>query len=280
MITSLLIHYLGDGEIPIYDTEVGGQYFTLNYNDEDPPTSHWEPRRAHSARVIIPLSVDLTVRYLAGLLPDWLLGLDDLGVDGSLIFSIRSLCDLPPFGLWTCSGLGFLPGNNCRNAYPLDGSRAEDLILHVCREPRGENFNGLHPVIRAMFADRIANREALELERQQETEALAKSRVLLEQFLTDDQQEELTMTGAFHVRGEDRRIYRVRKGYAHNVDLIENGEPTRRYCIISKESMPIYDQMLGQKLLLEKNVGEFLRLANFTDRAPAQGAWLAHQADL
>jgi hypothetical protein len=63
------------------------------------------------------------------------------------------------------------------------------------------------------------------------------------------------------------------------VDLIENGEPTRRYCIISKESMPIYDQMLGQKLLLEKNVGEFLRLANFTDRAPTQGAWLVHQAD-
>jgi hypothetical protein len=53
--------------------------------------------------------------------------------------------------------------------------------------------------------------------------------------------------------------------YAGNVKLLGNdGLPVKRYCIHADSRLPYEDQMLAQKMLLEANEAEFLRVANMT----------------
>lgn len=67
---------------------------------------------------------------------------------------------------------------------------------------------------------------------------------------------------SFHVLGKDGFTYLITEQYQHNVFRIENGRRTFEYCIITKKHIPIYDQMLAQKLLLESNPQMFLDISN------------------
>ncbi len=62
------------------------------------------------------------------------------------------------------------------------------------------------------------------------------------------------------------RRYRIEKGWAGNVFLIdEKGKKAEKFCIHPmKEEIPVCDSLLAQKLLLESDEGEFLRIANRT----------------
>jgi hypothetical protein len=61
------------------------------------------------------------------------------------------------------------------------------------------------------------------------------------------------------------KVYRIEYGYAGNVKLLGNdGQPVKRYCIHADYRLPYEDQMLAQKMLLEANEPEFLRIANMT----------------
>jgi hypothetical protein len=87
------------------------------------------------------------------------------------------------------------------------------------------------------------------------------------QMLNEDQQKELDDKNHFHLTVHSRdgsmKVYRVDYGFQGNVKLIgEDGHPTRSYCIHSDSRLPYEDQMLAQKLLLEANEPEFLRIAN------------------
>lgn len=53
--------------------------------------------------------------------------------------------------------------------------------------------------------------------------------------------------------------YRIAKGSAFNVTHVESGT---RYCVVAAESVPVYDQMLAQKLLLENEPAKFFETAN------------------
>jgi hypothetical protein len=74
---------------------------------------------------------------------------------------------------------------------------------------------------------------------------------------TDDDFIELVIKG---------RMYRVRKGYSRNIDLIENGKPVARYCAHPENAYhtPVPDAMLAQILMLQTNEAEFLKVANRT----------------
>ncbi len=112
-----------------------------------------------------------------------------------------------------------------------------------------------------------------------------KAETLLLRHLSPVQREEYQRTGAFTVRMDDGRSYRIRKGWAGNVDAFEapkidqvlereggivvpaaNGAPRRveRLCIHPRELVPDCDNMLAQKLLLEADEAEFRRIANIT----------------
>lgn len=97
--------------------------------------------------------------------------------------------------------------------------------------------------------------------------ANARARRLLVQMLNADQKKELEEKNQFHLTVHDRdgsmRVYRIEYGFQGNVKLLgTNGQPVKRYCIHADSRLPYEDQMLAQKMLLEANEPEFLRIAN------------------
>lgn len=87
---------------------------------------------------------------------------------------------------------------------------------------------------------------------------------LLRSVLDDEQEAELLTHARFHVRSQKGKLYRIRRGWSHSVDLIEDGVIKGTYCIHPKAAVPTEDSMVAQKLMLESAEDEFLRIANFS----------------
>ena len=99
--------------------------------------------------------------------------------------------------------------------------------------------------------------------------ANARARKLLMQTLNADQKKEMDEKNMFHLtvhsQNGSMRVYRIEYGYAGNVKLLgADGQPEKRYCIHADSRLPYEDQMLAQKMLLEANEPEFIRIANMT----------------
>ena len=82
-------------------------------------------------------------------------------------------------------------------------------------------------------------------------------------FLTPAQREQYLKEGHFETLVNDR-CYRIRKGRAMNVDLMENGQAKYKYCVLPEDSPPPADVMLAQLLLLQTDEARFLATANRT----------------
>lgn len=96
-----------------------------------------------------------------------------------------------------------------------------------------------------------------------------RAQALLQSMLSPEQRAELEEKKHFHLTVYDRdgsyRTYRIERGYAGNVKLLDAaGRPIRRYCIHADSRLPYEDQMLAQKLLLESDEKAFLKIANMT----------------
>jgi hypothetical protein len=104
------------------------------------------------------------------------------------------------------------------------------------------------------------------------TKRLAKIKAehLLISALAEEQRMDLKRYGYFKLyvqRGEATRVYRIRRGQVQNIELMEelpNGDlkPVRTLCAHPSILVPDADAMLAQKLMLETNEAEFLRIAN------------------
>jgi len=104
------------------------------------------------------------------------------------------------------------------------------------------------------------------LERLLREEARERSRALLLQHLTEEQRAMLTNRGWFIVEGgRSRTRYRIRaSSAAGNVDVLGQlpDHVLHRLCAHCDLSLPLADQLLAQKLMLEASEDEFLRIAN------------------
>lgn len=110
-----------------------------------------------------------------------------------------------------------------------------------------------------------AARLAMEQARREREAAEAKARELLTGLLSPEQVEEYGRSRAFHVVGSDGVRYRVKKGWAGNVEeLDQEGRAVARLCIHPQVIVPEEDNLAAQKLLLEADAGEFRRIANRT----------------
>lgn len=93
---------------------------------------------------------------------------------------------------------------------------------------------------------------------------------LLETHLDETQLAEFKKKHRFRVTGQDGLVYLVTYGTHGNVWLIEhNAEgkpiPRKNFCIVPTEDVPIYDQMLAQKFMIETVTDEFKRIANVAE---------------
>ena len=94
-------------------------------------------------------------------------------------------------------------------------------------------------------------------------EATKKAECLLLMVLNDKQKQQYKELGYFETEVGDR-VYRIKKGYSGNVELIDNGKPKTRFCIHTDEWLPDADTMLAQLLMLRTNEKKFLEVANHT----------------
>lgn len=110
-----------------------------------------------------------------------------------------------------------------------------------------------------------AQRIQVEGERKMARERAAQ---LLQEALSERQRLEMAEKGFFSLtvhdsKTKEQRHYRIRKGRSGNVEQIDaNGNRLKGFCIHPIMACPDEDTMLAQKLMLETQEDEFLRVAN------------------
>lgn len=109
------------------------------------------------------------------------------------------------------------------------------------------------------------NRRQAEIEAKR-VAAQKKATELLLENLDAEQQIEFNQHKRFtvHVRGKVDQHYLIEYGYAGNVKLFHKGKAIAKFCIHPAHNLPNEDVMLAQKLLLETNEEQFLKIANKT----------------
>jgi hypothetical protein len=99
--------------------------------------------------------------------------------------------------------------------------------------------------------------------RQQYNLAISTSIKLLRDWLTPEQLADFDRQRAFDVVGSHSKdVYTIREGTAHNVTRRRDGATL----CFGPPGLPVGDVMLAQKMTLEKNETEALRVANFKRR--------------
>ena len=119
-------------------------------------------------------------------------------------------------------------------------------------------------------APRFRKEALVEVRREEDARAGERTaKELLLRHLTRDQERDFKRFQWFEVevtRGPSKRgenwevgLYRISTERAYNVTHVASGV---RFCVVAAEAVPIYDQMLTQKLLLETDPAPYFKKAN------------------
>jgi hypothetical protein len=105
-------------------------------------------------------------------------------------------------------------------------------------------------------------------QKKERIEALNKSTLILTETLNQHQRQDFEKHGYFFVQSPSGRLYRIREGRAINIDLMKGQSKIvveKRLCAHPAINCPNRDTMLIQKVMLEHQEAEFLRIANEYD---------------
>jgi hypothetical protein len=277
MITRVLLEFIGNGQLPVYDIEwvpnpnieAWRVFHVLDFEDplaQYEMDGHW--RAVHGQpRIIIPLTIDTDLIECQRQVPRWIEEAQQIPGDGTLIFCLHT--SAPTLGTgahYVCAGMAYVP-QDVGAATILQGEDPTELVLHVLQGHRD------HPLVQAVLDRREAEiREharywimaeaARAVERKKQHAAYKRAARLLNSFLTPKQKRELRKKNHIHVNGQDGQLYRIEARSHQNVFLIKDGKPVTQFCVVSREILPVPDLVLAQKLLLEANIAEFMALAN------------------
>ena len=127
--------------------------------------------------------------------------------------------------------------------------------LYRTLAPRVHDTDPIPAARRAEISERQRQREA----------AYALAEALLCEHLDEVQLQSYKELQQFLVNAPSGRVYRIRKGIAGNVDVLDKeGELLGHYCIHPVEDVPAQDNMLAQKLWIEHDEKHFRRVGNYT----------------
>lgn len=98
-------------------------------------------------------------------------------------------------------------------------------------------------------------------EAKRKEEARKKAYELLVSLLNEEQINDLEKTKSFGFISPSGKVYRIREGWSHNIELI-TGKKKRTLCCHPKKAVPIHDNLTAQLLLLKYQEEEFLKMAN------------------
>lgn len=102
------------------------------------------------------------------------------------------------------------------------------------------------------------------LTREQQKRSAKRAKKLLLHHLDPDQRKQLRRKGHFAVCGSRGTVFRISSSFPFNVRLAGYAKRSRVFFCTEVEDpdVPKWDVMLGQKLLIEADEGEFLKTAN------------------
>ena len=117
---------------------------------------------------------------------------------------------------------------------------------------------------RAKWQNKIKQRKALKKRRR----IRARAETVLRENLERSQVAELREYNYFTLHSNDgKRRYRIRRGRVGNLERVgEDGKLLVKYCVHPAPALPDADTMLAQKLHLEHDDQEFLKIANVQQR--------------
>ena len=100
--------------------------------------------------------------------------------------------------------------------------------------------------------------------RKQRKQVAKRAKKLLLHHLDADQRKQLRRKGHFDVSGSRGTVFRISSSFPFNVRLAGFARRSRVFFCTEAEdaAVPKWDVMLGQKLMIEADEGEFLKIAN------------------
>ena len=132
------------------------------------------------------------------------------------------------------------------------------MVTHYRFQPQQESEEVLQR--RAAYAAEQA-RLAAEQKRKKD-EAIQRANDLLMMHLDEKQRRDWRLRQQFYVRSQSGKRFRIRNLGSMNIDEMDEGDRVRaNHCIVAP-GVPLPDQLLAQKLMLEHNEAEFMRVAN------------------
>jgi len=263
----LLLEWLSDGQIPVVNFEgrchyahSGAVHGGLLPIPSALPMPMYQPLEWVQARShgrfwvqIFEERIDRFLKFLAKGTPD-----------GLLYLPIRSTYEFEGLeGRHLLIGAAVFPEPIESDAI-IEGDLA--LIQRFCLlgEERSEPTDCLKNTWRSLQVRKQQSHEQHERFKRSQARSLG---LLLSQ-LDESQAKELNERHRFTMLGRDGQRYLITYRQHGNVWLLgADGKPVTNYCIVN-DDVPIYDQMLGQKLLLENDLEAFLRIANATPVGP------------
>lgn len=147
--------------------------------------------------------------------------------------------------------LGVYNTNGIRAASPVIERTPEQIRVEYIYRIRTQAL-----ALRARVKKRTADRSAEDL--------------LISQ-LTEAQAEEYRRLNRFHIITADG-IFRVRRGWAGNIDVVQDmfsdhpGNILERWCVHPSRQVPVPDNMLAQKLMLDTDPKTLRKIANVSNR--------------
>lgn len=290
MIVSVRLDRLMDGQLALYDLAPA----TRPEYDRTHVVRSAQGGFAHadfhlrSSRLVVPTFLHLGGRVddpdqEAEAVVDHLRNLVDAALSlgwrsATLVFPTRE-----PFAVegqrFVVSGFALLEGNDAVDeTEPVQGDdEAASLVLEWLRGTEGRDLAAVHPAVRVALLRQMQRREdasaawaadeprRLAAAAQREAASL-RARDLLLSCLSPGQAAEFEQEGAFTVPTPEGP-FRITSRHAHNVFRLDpadprGAEPLACYCVVTSTWVPLHDQMLAQKLLLELDPVSFFRIAN------------------
>jgi hypothetical protein len=127
----------------------------------------------------------------------------------------------------------------------------------------GNNYYGNYDGTYSLPPETPEQKLAREEQEQRRVVAATRAEELLLLHLSEDQQKQYLEKGYFETIVNDK-TYRINKGRAGNVYLIEGGKTKYKYCAHPSAYTPEQDAMLAQLLMLKTDEERFIKTANKT----------------
>jgi hypothetical protein len=271
VVDAVRLFWLDDGAIPIFPFRGVLHYMAGGFENGEYKPHHWMPaafsRPAPTGKAIIPIQDTTLEKFLAFME-------EPNVVDGETLYvcirtfsrlEVPSLEDGIPAKSYINSLLlaaAIVPGQ-IEGAVPHNW-RFEPLtqLAQLCTV--GElTEEPADPILKEPWLKMAASREQF----RQHREVQERAKRLLETHLDEEQLAEFKKKNRFRVKAADGLVYLITHGSHGNVWNIEtSGDgkliPRTNYCIVPTEDIPIYDQMLAQKFLIESDLAVFKATAN------------------